>query len=75
VVDMDATLITAHSDKLGAAPTYKRGFGFHPLLAYFDLPPPIDTSDQPFPGPAKTTLQPVPRPRNISRQKTPHLTP
>lgn len=36
-IDLDATLITAHSDdKDGAAPTYKRGFGFHPLLAYLD---------------------------------------
>lgn len=39
VVDVDATLITAHSDKQGAAPTYKRGFGFHPLLAYLDHGP------------------------------------
>jgi hypothetical protein len=36
VIDFDATLITAHSDKTGAAPTYKRGFGFHPLLAFLD---------------------------------------
>ena len=36
VVDIDATLITAHSEKEDAAPTYKRGFGFHPLLAYAD---------------------------------------
>jgi hypothetical protein len=36
VVDIDATLIGAHSDKQGAAPTFKRGFGFHPLLAYLD---------------------------------------
>jgi hypothetical protein len=36
VIDFDATLITAHSDKQGAAPTYKRGFGHHPLLAYLD---------------------------------------
>lgn len=27
--DFDATLVTAHSDKQDAAPTYKRGFGFH----------------------------------------------
>ena len=31
VIDMDATLITAHSEKEGAAPTFKKGFGFHPL--------------------------------------------
>ena len=36
VIDLDATLIGAHSEKEQAAPTYKRGFGFHPLLAYLD---------------------------------------
>ncbi len=36
VIDLDGTLITSHSDKAGAAPTYKRGFGFHPLLAFLD---------------------------------------
>ena len=36
VIDLDATLVTSHSDKEGAAPTYKRGFGFHPLLAFLD---------------------------------------
>jgi hypothetical protein len=35
-IDLDATLITAHSDKKGAAGNYKGGFGFHPLLAYGD---------------------------------------
>ena len=34
VLDMDATLITAHSQKEGAAPTFKKGFGFHPLGAW-----------------------------------------
>jgi hypothetical protein len=34
VIDMDATLITAHSDKEGAAPTWKKGYGFHPLAAW-----------------------------------------
>src|SRR5713101_3187758 len=32
--DLDATLVTAHSDKEQAAGTYKHGFGFHPLLCY-----------------------------------------
>lgn len=36
IVDLDATLITAHSDKEQAAPTFKYGFGFHPLLAFAD---------------------------------------
>ena len=39
VIDLDATLITAHSDKQLAAPTFKRGFGFHPLLAFADHGP------------------------------------
>jgi hypothetical protein len=34
VIDMDATLVTASSDKQGAAPTWKRGYGFHPLGAW-----------------------------------------
>jgi DDE family transposase len=34
VIDMDATLITACSDKEGAAPTWKKGYGFHPLGAW-----------------------------------------
>jgi hypothetical protein len=29
--DMDGTLITAFSEKEGAAPTWKKGYGFHPL--------------------------------------------
>ena len=31
---MDATLVTASSDKEGAAPTWKKGYGFHPLGAW-----------------------------------------
>ena len=34
VIDLDATLITARSDKEGAAPTFKSGYGFHPLGAW-----------------------------------------
>jgi Transposase DDE domain group 1 len=36
IIDIDATLIGAHSEKDGAAGTFKGGFGFHPLLAYLD---------------------------------------
>lgn len=36
VIDFDATLVNSHSEKERAAPTYKRGFGFHPLMAYLD---------------------------------------
>ena len=34
ILDLDATLLTAHSEKEQAAGTYKHGFGFHPLLCY-----------------------------------------
>lgn len=34
ILDIDGTLVTAHSEKEGAAGTYKGGFGFHPLLCY-----------------------------------------
>jgi len=34
VLDLDATLVTCHSEKAQAAPTYKGGFGFHPLLCF-----------------------------------------
>jgi hypothetical protein len=36
VIDVDATLVGSHSEKEGAAGTFKRGFGFHRLLAYLD---------------------------------------
>ena len=39
VVDIDATLVTAHSEKERAAPTFKRGFGFHPLWTFVDHGP------------------------------------
>lgn len=36
VIDLDATLVTAHSEKESATRTWKKTFGFHPLLAYAD---------------------------------------
>jgi hypothetical protein len=36
ILDVDATLVDAHSDKQGAAPTYKQGFGFYPLGCWLD---------------------------------------
>jgi hypothetical protein len=36
IVDIDATLVTAHSDKEGAEPTFKRGFGFAPMCTFVD---------------------------------------
>jgi hypothetical protein len=36
IVDLDATLIAAHSEKQNATPNFKRGFGFHPVMAFVD---------------------------------------
>jgi hypothetical protein len=36
VIDIDATLVQAHSDKEGATGTWKHTFGFHPLCAFID---------------------------------------
>lgn len=36
VLDLDATLVTSHSEKEEARATYKKGFGFHPLLCFVD---------------------------------------
>lgn len=35
-IRIDATLINVHTDKELAGKTFKKGFGFHPLLAYCD---------------------------------------
>ena len=38
-IDIDATLVIDHSDnKVGAAATWKKSFGHHPLLAFLDRP-------------------------------------
>lgn len=39
VIDLDATLVRAHSEKEQARPTDKRGYGFHPLWAFLDHGP------------------------------------
>ena len=36
IVDLDATLGASQSEKELAAPNYKRGFDFHPILAFAD---------------------------------------
>jgi hypothetical protein len=35
-VDLDATIVIAHSDKEQAAPTWKHTYGFHPMTAFID---------------------------------------
>lgn len=36
IINLDATLTDAHSEKQNAAPTFKRGFGFHSLWSFID---------------------------------------
>jgi hypothetical protein len=36
VIDLDATIVIAHSEKEQARPTFKGSFGYHPLLAFCD---------------------------------------
>ena len=45
-VDIDATIVTAHSDKQQAAPTWKKTYGFHPLTVFADHGP--DGSGEPL---------------------------
>lgn len=35
-IDLDATLVGAHSEKEGAAGNFKGGFGFHEMLGFFE---------------------------------------
>ena len=37
-LDIDATILIAHSEKEDAAPTWKKTFGFHPLVCFLDRP-------------------------------------
>jgi hypothetical protein len=65
VIDIDATLVTAHSDKEQARPTFKRGYGFHPLCAFVDHGP----------GGTGEPLQIMLRPGNAgSNTATDHIT-
>jgi hypothetical protein len=36
VIDLDASIVVCHSEKENAAPTFKKTFGFHPMLAFCD---------------------------------------
>jgi hypothetical protein len=37
-LDIDATIVVAHSDKQTAEPTWKKTFGHHPLVCFLDRP-------------------------------------
>ncbi|WP_193515055.1 IS1380 family transposase [Streptomyces griseoloalbus] len=39
IVDLDGVLVIAHSDKQDAAPTWKKTYGHHPVMAFVDHGP------------------------------------
>ncbi len=71
VADAQAEALAAESiaavEIVGTGPGGHRGATL--ISSAVDLPPHIDTSDQPLPGPALTTLQPDPRRRKSDKQR------
>jgi hypothetical protein len=51
-IDFDSTVVESHSDKEWAQGTYKRSFGFNPLVAY------VDVAGQSSPEPLAGMLRP-----------------
>jgi transposase len=71
VADAQAAAIAAEIEEADqTAPEVGTGPGKHCRVSHessaVDLPPHIDTSDQPHPGPATATLQPTPPPRKTT---------
>ena len=48
-MDIDATVVLAHSEKEQAAPTWKKTFGFCPLTAFADHGAQLAGANQPLP--------------------------
>jgi transposase len=61
IADAQRTQVEAPADEVGTGPGGHCGASL--TSSAVDLPPHIDTSDQPLPGPANPTLQPANRPR------------
>jgi hypothetical protein len=79
IIDVDATLVTAHSEKEGAAATFKRGFGHHPLWAFVDHGPdgtgePLSVLLRPGNAGSNTASDHVTVLRNALRQLPGHRT-
>jgi hypothetical protein len=77
IIDVDATLVTAHSEKEGAAPTFKRGFGHHPLCSFVDHGPdgtgePLSVLLRPGNAGSNTAADHITVPRNALRQLPGH---
>jgi transposase len=76
VADARAAAALAASNELSEDETGPGGHcGASQESSAVDLPPHIDTSDQPLPGPADPTLRPNPRPRKGPRKPVPRPAP
>jgi len=73
VADAERAAMTASSGEAGTGPGGHCGATQESSAV--DLPPHIDTSDQPLPGPADPTLQPSRTVRKSPSRKTPQTTP
>jgi transposase len=69
LADAERAALTSTADDVGTGPGGHCGATLQSSAA--DLPPHIDTSDQPLPGPAKPTLQPAPSARKTAGSRTP----
>jgi len=58
---VDATLVTCHSDKELASPTFKGGFGYHPLTVW------LDNTNEPLAAVQRTGRAGATRPPTTSR--------
>jgi hypothetical protein len=65
IIDLDATLVTSHSEKEHAAPTFKRGYGFHPPCARSSITPERDRG--------AVAADAATRQRGIEHRHRPHL--
>ena len=75
LADARATAATENAEAAAEAGTGPGGHcGATQDSSAVDLPPHIDTSDQPLPGPAQPTLQPPITVRKSPRKKTPQTT-
>ena len=72
VADAQRAALTTSPEEVGTGPGGHCGATQESSAV--DLPPHIDTSDQPLPGPANPTLQPTKTLRKSPPRKTPHTT-
>jgi transposase len=68
IADAERAALTTSPQEVGTGPGGHCGATKESSAV--DLPPHIDTSDQPLPGPANPTLQPSPRPRKAPDKRT-----